>query len=119
MSALILPFPQVRPAPETGSFTVLVMVNTAAPGYYVGELMAIDPDAELEDGCEVVYQLKNGDPRTARWFRTRGRDRRGRYLPPGDPREACYLDEFGFRYCAGDKPPSFIRILGRVAECRP
>lgn len=104
-------------APDAaGPFTFAVWARTDQIGgdtfntIYREELVAIDPDAALEDDCLVVALFAKGGPHLSRWWRT-GRDHNGRFVPTADPRECFLLG--GCRYSAKEEL-RFIRILGRV-----
>lgn len=103
-----------------GSFSLVVKARTVCIGgpafaqIYRREYLRIDPDAELEDGCLVVAQFKDGEPFMDRWWRT-GRDIGGRFIRPGDPREAFML-RCGVHLPMHEDRTSLFRILGRVFD---
>ena len=118
----VIPFPpppaKTVAVASAGPYTFQVLAatdilrETDIETTYREELVAVDPDAELEDDCLVVMQFERGRPHMARWWRT-GRDGRGRFLPSDDPREHAML-HFGLTYPWRREQPTCLRILGRV-----
>lgn len=115
MGAQIIPFPARRKA---GPFAFWVRVRTRRPaasasalwGDFTAETVRIDPEATLADGEAFVAQFQGGEPFVGIVRRT-GRDEKGRFVPPDDPREAWTLD-CGLLFTPGEY--RCFRILGRL-----
>jgi hypothetical protein len=101
MSAVIIKLADARkpsiPIPSSAAGYSFYTIAHSDKDYDTLELFRVDPDAEFEDGCLIVIQIKGaGGPMATRWNR-RGRDGNGRFIRPGDPEEHFNLG-FGISY---------------------
>ncbi|TJW50546.1 MAG: hypothetical protein E5X65_27685 [Mesorhizobium sp.] len=116
MSAPVTLAKVIDPA-KAGKFSFEVMAYTDVIGgnvmdtKYAKELLTIDPFAEFEDDCLIVWQLLGGTPQLARWSKT-GKDQNGRFVRPGADNEAFRVHNC-ITYSKADIGQS-VNVLGRV-----
>ncbi|UVC13510.1 hypothetical protein [Mesorhizobium onobrychidis] len=115
MSAPVKLAKVIDPA-KAGKFSFEIMAYTDVIGgnvmdtKYAKELLSIDPFAELEDDCLIVWQLLGGTPQLARWSKT-GKDQDGRFVRRGADTEAFRVGCIS--YSKADIGQS-VNVLGRV-----
>ncbi|WP_419693566.1 hypothetical protein ACN2CC_20815 [Mesorhizobium muleiense] len=116
MAATAKPAKVIDPA-KAGKFSFEIMAYFDVIGgnvmdtKYAKELLTIDPFAELEDDCLIVWQLLGGTtPYLARWSKT-GKDENGRFVRPGADNEAFRVGCIS--YTRADIGRS-VNVLGRV-----
>lgn len=111
-ATLTTPFDPSKAGPfcyEVAAYTDVIGGNVHDTKY-AKECLTIDPFAELENGCLVVWQLCGGHAYMERWRRTR-KDQNGRFIKPGSDCEAFVIGSIS--YTTADIGKS-VNILGRV-----
>src|SRR5690348_7182259 len=97
----VVPFPQSTP-PSKPFIVLKALVDTCSP---------------LEEGDLVAFRF--GDSQTVlfwHWWGPTGRDKRGRFVEKGSPRETIKLDDLS--YTVAHRGPARVTILGKVLAAK-
>lgn len=81
---------------------------------YATELLAVDPEAPLEEGCLAVIRFNSGSMFMTR-YASCGHDANGRFCKRGSPEEmVCFGPIYMRRKQMNDE---LIQLIGRVVGC--
>jgi hypothetical protein len=102
------------------TFSVKVTTDLFEPELPLGSYAIIDPDREPKNGDLVLARLRLSEGQDYQMllpYRSFGRDGRGRFCKPGDPRERFSLTIFS--YTRANVASGQVTILGTVTDWLP
>lgn len=114
------PISSALPPEQASRHTINVLAYTDIVGgswmstEYATELLAVDPEAPLEEGCLAVIRFNRGSTFMTR-YTSCGHDANGRFCKRGSPEEMVF---FGVIYMRRKEiNAGLIELVGRVVGC--